>query len=47
MPARIMIQEALEYDRQIKEISRRNERAYKIYCDAEKKDGLDAVYKDA
>lgn len=47
MPARIMIQEALEYDRQIKEIARRNERAYKIYCDAEKKDGLDAVYKDA
>lgn len=28
MPARILLQEALEYDRQIKEIRRENERNY-------------------
>lgn len=46
MPARIMIQEALEYDRQMKEIQRSNERAYKLYCEAENKEELDVVYKD-
>lgn len=46
MPVRIMIQEALEYDRQMKEIRRRNDRAYKQYREAEGKEGSDAVYRD-
>ena len=46
MPARIMIQEALEYDRQMKRIRLRNERAYRRYCMAEKKEASDAVYRD-
>lgn len=31
MPVRVMIQEALEYDRQLREIRRENERRYKAY----------------
>ena len=46
MPARIMIQEALDYDRQMKEIHRSNERAYRLYCEAKNKEEHEAVYKD-
>ncbi|MDE6847012.1 MAG: hypothetical protein K2J99_14795 [Lachnospiraceae bacterium] len=47
MPVRIMMQEALEYDRQIKAIKRENERAYKRYC-KEKNSGLQTMfYKDS
>lgn len=46
MPVRIMVQEALEYDKQMKETCRRNEREYKAYRAAENKEGLVPVYKD-
>lgn len=46
MPARIMIQEALEYDRQMKEIRLQNERTYKRYCKAERKEAYKDVYGD-
>lgn len=47
MPVRVMMQEALEYDKQIKAIKCENERAYKQYC-KEKNSGLQTVfYKDS
>ncbi len=39
MPVRIMMQEVLEYDRQIKEIRRENEKAYKEYKENQGRNG--------
>lgn len=46
MPVRVLVQEALEYDKQIKAVRHKNEQAYKAYCEAEEKKEIDAVYKD-
>lgn len=46
MPVRVLIQEALEYDKQMKAIRHKNEQAYKAYCAAKGQEAVDAVYKD-
>ncbi|MCM1126800.1 MAG: Rpn family recombination-promoting nuclease/putative transposase, partial [Lachnospiraceae bacterium] len=46
MPVRVMVQEALEYEKQVKAFRQKNERAYRADCGANAKKGSDAVYKD-
>lgn len=46
MPARVMMQEALEYDRQIREIMRENERIYKTLLDEGNDAARRAFYRD-
>lgn len=45
MPVRVLVQEALEYDKQMKAVRHKNEQAYKAYCEAKEKKEIDAVYK--
>lgn len=47
MPIRVMLQDALEYDRQIKAIKRENERAYKEYVEKNNSELQDVFYKDS
>lgn len=47
MPVRIMLQEALEYDRQIKEIRRKNKRLYQEMCERSGGGQQTAFYKDS
>lgn len=47
MPARIMLQEALEYDRQMREIRRENQRIYKELYERNNRGKGGAFYKDS
>ena len=47
MPVRIMLQEALEYDRQIKEIRRKNKRICQEMCEKSGCEQQTAFYKDS
>ena len=46
MPVRVMIQEALEYDRQLREIRRENERRYKAYQEGNDSTACREFYQD-
>lgn len=46
MPARILLQEALEYDRQIKEIRRENERNYREHYKIQNREDSSTVYRN-
>lgn len=46
MPVRVMIQEALEYDRQLREIRRENERRYKAYQEGNNSTACREFYQD-
>lgn len=46
MPIRVLVQEALEYDKQLRTIRYKNEQAYRAYCETKEKKEMDAVYKD-
>lgn len=46
MPIRVMLQEALEYDRQLREIKRENRRKYKEICEKNNGESQETFYRD-
>lgn len=47
MPVRVMLQEALTYDKQMKENRRRNEKEYRAYCERKGMEEKIAAYRDS